>query len=169
MARFARWFVLLGVVAALPAALLLGLSAGELLRRPSDGLVTLAQREGIVLVLGVLAIFLIRTAAGLRDERKWALHLGMALASLLALAGIAGLVAGGAIMEAVGLSRELMLGTVPLSLAAGLLGARLLVGLWPFSALPQPFGWRDARALGSLGIVIGLAMLSHVLVAGIAG
>jgi hypothetical protein len=170
MARFARWYVLLGVVAAVPAALLLGLSAGELLRRPSDGLTGLLQREGTVLVLGVLAVFLFRTAAGLRDERAWALHLGMALAGLLAMAGVAGLAAGGAIMEGIGLAPQLVLGTVPLSLGACLLGTRLLVGLWPHSALPQPqpFGWRDLRALGALAAVVVAAMLSHVLVAGIA-
>jgi hypothetical protein len=170
MARFARWYVLLGVVAAVPAALLLGLSAGELLRNPTEGMTGLRQREGIVLALGVMAIFLFRTAAGLRDGRAWALHLGMALAGLLALAGIAGLAAGGAIMDGIGLAPQLVLGTVPVSLGACLLGTRLLVGLWPHSALPQPqpFGWRDLRAIGTLAAVVGAATLSHVLVAGIA-
>lgn len=170
MARYARWFVLLGIVAAVPAALLLGLSAGELLRRPSEGMTGLVQREGIVLALGVTAMFLFRTATGLRDERAWALHLGMALAGLLALAGVVGLVAGGAIMEGLGLAPQLVLSTVPLSLGSCLVGARLLVGLWPHSALPQPqpFGWGDLRAIGSLVAVVVVATLSHVLVSGIA-
>ena len=169
MARFARWFVLLGVTAALPAALLLGLSAGELLRQPSHGITGLVEREGVVLVLGVAAVFLFRTAAGLRDERRWALHLGMALGGLLGVTGLVGLVAGGAFLEGVGLDRQIALGTIPLSLAATLLGARLLVGLWPVSALPQPFDGRDLRAVGTLGAVIVVAMISHVLVTGIAG
>jgi len=169
MARFARWFVLLGVVAALPAALLLGLSTGELLRQPRDGVTGLVQREGIVLVLAVAAVFLLRTAAGLREERGWALHLGMGLGGLMSLTGLTGLVAGGAILEGIGLARELVLGTIPISLAATLLGARLLVGLWPFSALPQPFDGRDLRALGTLLAVLVVALISHVLVTGIAG
>lgn len=168
MSRFARWYVVLGVATALPAALLLGTTAGELLRQPRAGLETLLQREGLVIAFGVLSVFLFRTAGGLRDERTWGLHLAMGLAALLTLAGLGGLVFGGALMEAMGLARELVLGTVPLTLGAILLGARLLVGLWPHSELALPFGWRDAAALGSLAGVLALAVLSHVLVTGLA-
>jgi hypothetical protein len=168
MARFAGWFVILGVGAALPAATLLGSTVGELLRRPNAGLDALLQREGMVLGLGVLALFLFRTASGLRAERTWGLHLAIGMSALLVLAGTGGLVGGGAFMEAMGLARELSLGTLPVSLGAVLLGARLLVGLWPFSELALPPGWRDVGALGALGVVVLTAMLSHVLVSGIA-
>jgi hypothetical protein len=168
MSRFARWYVLLGVVAALPAATLLGTAAGELLRQPRAGLETLLQREGLVIASGVLSVFAFRTASGLRDERTWGLHLAMGLAGLLTLAGLGGLVFGGALMEAMGLARELVLGTVPLSLGASLLGARLLVGLWPHSELAIPLGRRDVAALGALVGVLGVAVLSHVLVTGLA-
>lgn len=168
MSRFARWFVILGVSTALPAALLLGMTAGELLRQPRDGVETLLQREGLVIACAVLSVFWFRTAAGLRDERTWGLHVGLGLAGLLTAAGLAGIVLGGALMEAMGLARELVLGTIPLSLGASLLGARLLVGLWPYAGLALPFGWRDVAALGALAAVLGAAVLSHVLVTGLA-
>lgn len=168
MSRFARWYVLLGVATALPAAMLLGTTVGELLRQPRAGLETLLQREGLVIAFGVLSVFAFRAASGLRDERTWGLHLAMGLAALLAVSGCGGLVFGGALMEAMGLARELMLGTVPLSLGAILLGARLLVGLWPHSALAVPIGRRDVAALGALAGVLGVAVLSHVLVTGLA-
>jgi hypothetical protein len=164
MSRFARWYVLLGVATVLPAALLLGMSVGELLRQPRAGIETLLQREAVVIACAVLSVFFFRTAAGLRDERSWALHLAMGMAGLLTLAGLGTLIFGGALMEAVGLARELVLGTIPASLAALLLGTRLLVGLWPHSELALPFGWRDLAALGALVAVLGIAVLSHVLV-----
>lgn len=164
MARYARWFTLVGVVAALPAALLLGLSAGELLRRPNAGVEAIVEREGIVLLLALAAIFCLRTATGLREERAWALHLAMALAGGLALAGVAGLLVGGALLERIGIDRQFVISTMPFSMAAILIGARLLVGLWPLSALPQPFGWRDLRAIGTLVAVLAVAVLGHVVV-----
>jgi hypothetical protein len=168
MARYARWFTFVGVMAALPAALLLGLSAGELLRRPSAGIEALVEREGIVLLLALAAVFCLRTAAGLREERAWALHLAMALAVCLALAGVAALLVGGALLEGIGVDRQFVISLMPVSLAAILFGTRLLVGLWPLSALPQPFAWRDLRAIGTLVAVLGAAVLGHVVVSGLA-
>jgi hypothetical protein len=168
MARFARWFVVLGVIAALPAALLLGTGVGEVLRGPEEWAARLVEREALIIGLGVLSIFLFRTASGLHDERTWALHLGMGLAALLALCGLAALLLGGRIAGALYGAPQLVLGTIPLSLAALLLGARLLVGLWSISPYALPFGRRDLRALGGLAGVLTLAALSHVLLVGLA-
>lgn len=168
MARFARWFVVLGFVAVLPAAVLLGAGVGEVLRGPERWAERLVEREAVVIGLGVLAVFLFRTASGLRDERTWALHLGIGLAALLALSGLAALLFGGRLAGALYGAPQLVLGTIPLSLAALLLGSRLLVGLWSTSPYALPFGPRDLRALGALAGVLGLAVLSHVLVAGLA-
>lgn len=167
MARYARWFVLVGVGAALPVALLLGMSAGEILRRPDAGLVALLEREGIVLLLAVVTFVCLRTAAGLREERAWALQLAMALAGGLALTGVAALLMGAAVFEGIGIDPQLVISTMPLSLAAILIGARLLVGLWPLARLRQPFGWRDLRAIGTLVVVLGAAVLGHVALAGL--
>lgn len=169
MTRFARWFVLLGVATALPAAILLGSGIGELLRRPALGFTGLVEREAVLIGLAVASVFLIRTADGLRHEQSWALYLGLGLAVLVGLAGFAGLVVGGALLESMGMARQLVLGTVPLSLAALLLGARLTVGLWGCTDLALPFGWQDVGALGALGGVLAMAAASHLLVRGFAG
>jgi hypothetical protein len=168
MARFARWFVVLGMIAALPAAMLLGAGVGEVLRGPEQWAERLVEREAVVIGLGVLSIFLFRTASGLRDERTWALQLGMGMAALLALGGLAALLLGGRLAGALYGAPQLVLGTIPISLAALLLGTRLLVGLWSTSPYALPFGARDLRALGALAGVLVLAALSHVLVAGLA-
>jgi hypothetical protein len=128
----------------------------------------LLDRETVVIGLGVLSVFLFRTASGLRDERTWALHVGMGLATLLVLAGLATLLLGGRLAGALYGAPQLVLGTIPLSLGALLLGSRLLVGLWRTSDYALPLDRADLRALGTLAGVLALAVLSHVLVTGIA-
>lgn len=168
MPTLARWFVLLGIVAALPAAILLGSTVGELLRWPSRGLEQLARHEGWVIGLGVAATFLFSTAAGLRDSRAWGLLLGVIEATVLAGAGLATLVVGGALMEAFGAAPQLVLATVPLSLAAILFGARLLFALWRESDFAVPVSRQDMRALATLAGVVVAAAIGHALAAGLA-
>jgi hypothetical protein len=168
VATFARWFAVLGVLASLPAAGLLGAGIGELLRTPNGGIGLLLEREGPVIGFAVMAVFLFRTATGLRDERTWALHVGMGLAALLALGGLVMLVGGGWLLASVGASPQLALGITPLSLGALLLGTRLLVGLWSTSPYALPLDRADLRALGTLAGVLVLAAIGHVLVTGLA-
>lgn len=167
MSRFARWFAILGVVAALPAAGLLGAGLGELLRAPGSGAGLLLEREALVIGFGVIAVFLFRTASGLRDDRTWALHVGMGLAALLAVGGLAALVGGGWLMGSLGAAPQLALATTPLSLGSVLLGTRLLAGLWSASSYALPFDRHDLRALGALAGVLALAVLGHVVVIGL--
>jgi hypothetical protein len=168
MAAYARWFVILGVMAVVPAALLLGAGVGEALRWPDRWPDRLLEREAVVIGLSALSVFLFRTASGLRDGRSWALHVGMWLAALLALGGLATLLFGGQLAGALYGTPQLVLGTIPLSLAALLLGSRLLAGLWTASDYALPFDRGDLRALGTLAGVLVLATLGHVLVSGIA-
>jgi hypothetical protein len=164
---YARWFAILGVLAALPAAGLMGAGVGELLRSPDSGAGPLLEREAVVIGCAVMAVFLHRTASGLRNERTWALHVGMGLAALLAVGGLAALVGGGWLMASLGAAPQLALATTPLSLGALLLGTRLLVGLWAASSYALPFDRNDLRALGALAGVLALAVLGHVVVMGL--
>lgn len=168
MSTFARWFAVLGVLATVPAAGLLGAGVGELLRTPDGGIGLLLEREGPVIGFAVTAVFLFRTATGLRDERTWALHVGMGLAALLALGGLATLVGGGWLLASLGAAPQLALAATPLSLGAVLVGTRLLVGLWSTSPYALPFDRADLRALGTLAGVLLMAAIGHVLVTGLA-
>ena len=167
VSTFARWFAILGVVVALPAAGLLGAGVGEFLRAPDAGAGVLLERETLVIGCGVIAVFLFRTASGLLEERTWALHVGMGLAALLAVGGLAALIGGGWLMASLGASPQLALGTTPLSLGAVVLGTRLLVGLWSVSSYALPLDRDDLRALGALVGVLAVAVLGHVVVTGI--
>jgi hypothetical protein len=168
MSHLTRWFVLLGVIALLPAAMLLGIGAGEVLRGSDRGVAPLVEHEALVIGLGVGAAFLFSTAAGIRDSRRWALLLGLAEAAVLMAAGVGALVGGGAFIRALGGSPQLVLGTLPLGLAAMLLGARLLVELWRASDLAPPVSRTDLQALGALAGITAVALLGHVLAAGVA-
>jgi hypothetical protein len=168
MSYLTRWFVLLGVFAALPAATLLGIGAGEVLRGADRGLAPLLEHEAPVIGSVVSATFLFSTAVGIRDSRRWALLLGIAEAAVLMAAGIGALVGGGALIRAFGGSPQLVLGTLPLGLAAMLLGARLLVALWRASDLALPAGRTDIQAIGALAGITAMALLGHVLAAGVA-
>lgn len=168
MSRFARWFVLLGIMSALPAAVLLGAGAGELLRQPSLGPAHLLAQGPLIGPLAVSATLLFGTAAGLHAARRWALLLGLGQAALLMLAGAGMLTFGGALIEATGGAPQLTLATVPISLGAALFGARLLTALWRESGLVIPFDREDARSVGTaMGVVAGV-VLGHVLVVGLA-
>ncbi|HEX6127998.1 MAG TPA: hypothetical protein VF071_03145 [Candidatus Limnocylindria bacterium] len=167
MSAFARWFAVLGVLASLPAAGLLGAGVGELLRTPDGGIGLLLEREGPVIGFAVMAVFLFRTASGLRDERTWALHVGIGLAALLAVGGLAMLVGGGWLLGSIGAAPQLAPATTPLTLGAVLLGTRLLVGLWSTSPYALPFDRADLRALGTLAGVLVLAALGHALATGL--
>ena len=168
MSHLTRWFVLLGVCATLPAAALLGIGAGEVLRGSDLGLAPLLEHEAPVLGSIVGATFLFSTAAGIHDSRRWALLLGIAEAAVLMAAGVGALVGGGALMRALGGSPQLVLGTLPLGLAAMLLGARLLVELWRASDLAPPVNRTDLQAVGALAGITAMALLGHVLAAGVA-
>jgi hypothetical protein len=168
MTHLTRWFVLLGVVALLPAAVLLGAGVGEMLRRPELGVEPLIAHEAPLIGLAVAGTFLFSTAAGLRDSRRWALTLGLAEAGALILAGVGTIVAGGAVIRSLGGAPELTLGTLPLGLAAALMGARLFAELWRAADFGVPIGRTDLQAIGALAGVTAVALLGHVLVAGVA-
>jgi hypothetical protein len=168
MSHLARWFALLGVLALLPAAVMLGAGMGEVLRRPGDGIEPLLAHEAPVIGLLVGATFLFSTAAGIRDSRRWAQMLGLAEAAVLIVAGIGAIVAGGAIIRGLGGAPELSLGTLPLGLGAALMGARLFVELWRASDFVPPIGRTDLRAIGALAGVTAVALLGHALFAGVA-
>ena len=72
------------------------------------------------------------------------------------------------VIRALGGSPELVLGTLPLGLAAMLLGARLLVELWRASDLANPASRTDLQAVGALAGITAVALLGHALVAGVA-
>ena len=168
MTHLARWFVLLGALALLPAAVLLGAGVGEMLRRPELGLEPLLVHETPVIGLAMGAIFLFSTAAGVHDARRWALTLGLAEAGVLVVAGIGTIVAGGAVIRALGGSPQLTLGTLPLGLATTLMGARLFAELWRAADFAVPIGRTDLRAIGALAGVTTVALIGHVLAAGVA-
>jgi hypothetical protein len=168
MAHLTRWFVLLGVLVALPAATLLGAGVGEVLRTPEAGMQPLLAHEALVIGLLVGATFLFSTAAGIRDSRRWALTLGLAEAGVIILAGICTVVAGGPVMRALGGAPQLTLGTLPLGLGATVLGARLFAELWRVSDIALPIARKDLQAVGALAGVTAVALLGHVLAAGVA-
>jgi hypothetical protein len=168
MTHLSRWFVMLGVLALLPAATFMGFGAGTMLRTPEVGLQSLLEHEALVIGLAVAATFLLSTAAGLRDSRRWALMLGMAEACVLIAAGIGVLVAGGPVIRAMGGSSQLTLGTLPIGLAATLLGARLFAELWRASDFALPVSRTDLQAIGALAGVTAVALLGHMLAAGVA-
>lgn len=168
MGHLARWFALLGVLALVPAATLLGAGVGEVLRRPEAGIEPLLAQEALVIGLVVGATFLFSTAAGIRDSRRWALMLGLAQSAVLIVAGVGVLAVGGPVIRALGGSPELTLGTLPIGLAAALLGARLFAELWRASDIALPVSRMDLRAIGALAGVTAMALLGHVLAAGVA-
>lgn len=168
MSHLTRWFVLLGVFAALPAAMLLGAGVGEVLRGSDPGLAPLLEHEAMVIGSIVGATFLFSTAAGIRDSRRWALLLGIAEAAVLMAAGIGALVGGGAFIRALGGSPQLVLGILPVGLGAMILGARLLVELWRASDLALPVSRTDIQAVGALAGITAAALFGHVLAAGVA-
>ena len=165
MTHLTRWFVLLGVLALLPAAVLVGSGLGEALRRPQDGIEALLAHEALVIGLVVAATFLFSTAAGIRDSRRWALMLGLAEGAVLIAGGVASLVAGGPVIRALGGSPQLTLGTLPIGLAATILGARLFAELWRASDFALPVSRRDLQAIGALAGITAVALLGHVLAA----
>jgi hypothetical protein len=168
MAHLAKWFIVLGTAALLPAAVLLGGSIGEVMRHPSLGRGEILQHELQLVVLAVVATFLLSTAAGLAQRRRWALLLGIAEAGLLPLAGAVLLVGNASLVGALGMPQILGLGAIMLGLAALIAGAHLLRSLWQALATALPFGRADLRALGGLAAVILAAALGHLLATGIA-
>ena len=159
----ARWFVILGLLALLPAAVLLGASFGEVLRHPSLGIGEILRYEGAVLLLAVIATFLFSTAAGLHDGRRWGLVLGLIEAALIVIGGIAILVGNAALMKLVGAPEVMAAGAIPVALAAILLGTRLIRSLWQASDFALPFGADDLRAFGALGAVAAAGAVGHLL------
>ncbi|HSM38399.1 MAG TPA: hypothetical protein VK838_03635, partial [Candidatus Limnocylindrales bacterium] len=129
VSQLARWFVVLGMLAILPAALLIGGSVGEVLRYPSLGIAEVVRHEAAVVLLAVIATFLFSTAAGLHESRTWALVLGMAEAALITLGGLVLLVGNSGLLAAVGAAEILALGLIPVGIAAALMGARLFRAL----------------------------------------
>ena len=168
VAQLARWFVFLGLLAVLPAALLVGGSVGEVLRHPSLGAAEIVRHEAPVVLLSVIATFLFSTAAGLHESRTWALVMGMAEAALIVAGGLVLLVGNSNLLAAVGAPEVLALGAIPAGLAAVLLGARLFRALWRAADFALPFGAADLRALGALGAVALAGTIGHLLVSGVA-
>lgn len=167
VAHLSKWFVVLGIGALIPAAMLVGGSVGEVLRHPSLGSAEVLRHESQVLALAVAATFLLSTAAGLRDGRRWALLMGMAVAGLLLALGAALLVGNAGLLSLFGMPRFLGLAAVMLGLGALLSGARLLRSLWSASTLALPFGRADLRAIGGLGLVVVAGAIGHVIAAGL--
>lgn len=165
MAHLSKWFVVLGLAALLPAAVLMGGSIGEVMRHPSLGSGEVLRHESQVLVLAVIATFLLSTAAGLHDGRRWALLVGMGEAALLLAAGAILLVGNAGLLSVFGMPRVLGLAAIMLGLGALFGGARLLRSLWGVSALALPFGRADVRALGALGGVALAGTVGHLLLA----
>lgn len=167
MAHLSKWFVVLGLAALLPAAVLMGGSIGEVMRHPSLGSGEILRHESQVLALAVIATFLLSTAAGLHDDRRWALLVGMGESLLLLAAGVILLVGNAGLLAVFGMPRILGLAAIMLGLGALVGGARLLRSLWGASALALPFGRADLQALGALGGVALAGTLGHLLAAGI--
>jgi hypothetical protein len=94
--------------------------------------------------------------------------LGLAEAGLLILAGICTVVAGGPLIRALGGAPQLTLATLPLGLGATVLGARLFAELWRVSNIALPVARTDLQAVGTLAGVTAVALLGHVLAAGVA-
>lgn len=163
MSHLARWFVVLGLVALLPAALVLGGSIGEVMRQPSLGPGEVLQHESQVLGLGVIGTVLLSTAAGLNDHRRWALIVGIAIAILLLAVGLVLLVGNAGLLALLGIPEILGLFVVMLGLAAVLAGARLLRSLWDAVSQARPFGSADIRAFAALGAVVAAGSLGHLL------
>lgn len=168
VSQLAKWFVFLGILAIVPASLLIGASVGEVLRYPSLGTQQLVRHEAPVVLLAVIATFLFSTAAGLHESRRWALLLGMAEVLLVMLAGVVLLVGNSGLMAAIGAPEVLALGIIPIGLSAVLLGARLFRALWRASDFALPFGPADLRALGALAAVVLAGAIGHLLVSGLA-
>ncbi|HEX2193920.1 MAG TPA: hypothetical protein VHK63_03045 [Candidatus Limnocylindria bacterium] len=167
MKQSARWFLVLGILVLLPAAVMLGASAGAVLRDPQEGFGALLRNEAWIIGLAVAATFLLSTAAGLHAERSWALLLALAQAAMLVLAAAASLAGGATFMRGLGGAPELVLGIVPVCLGVGLVGARLFATLWRAAKFPLPFGPADLRAIGALAAVTATALVGHALVAGL--
>lgn len=168
MSHLARWFVVLGLAALLPAVMVLGGSIGEVMRHPSLGWGEVLRHEAQVVGLGVIATVLLSTAAGLNDHRRWALVMGSAIALMLLAAGLVLLVGNAGLLALLGIPEILGLFVVTLGLAALLAGARLLRGLWGAVSLARPFGGADVRAFAALGAVVVVGALGHILLSRLA-
>jgi hypothetical protein len=167
-AYLARWFVLLGILALVPVAGVFGGHLGDLLRHPSLGPGELLRSEAPLMTLAVAATFALSTAHGLSRGQTWAILLGLTEAGFLALAGLAMLTGNAGILDAIGAPQVLALALIPAGISAALLGARLSRALWHALGLGLPFGRSDLRALGALAAVAVVALLGHLLAAGIA-
>ncbi len=165
MSHLSRWFVALGLAALLPAAVLVGGSIGEVLRHPSLGIGEILRHASEVLILAVMATFLLSTASGLHERRRWALFVGIAEATLLLAAGLILLVGNAGLLTLLGMPRILSLAAIMLGLAALIAGARLLRSLWAALGLALPFGADDVRALGALTALVVAGTLGHILFA----
>jgi hypothetical protein len=168
MSHLSRWFVVLGLVALLPAVIVLGGSIGEVMRHPSLGWGEILQHESQVVGLGVIATVLLSTAAGLENHRRWALVVGIAVSVLLLAGGLILLVGNAGLLAVLGIPQILGLFVVMLGLAALLAGARLLRALWETVSQARPFEGADVRAFAALGGVVVLGTLGHLLLSRLA-
>jgi hypothetical protein len=169
VAHLARWYVLLGLAAAVPAALLLGTSVGEALRRPGLPLATAYRYEAPTILLLVVAVLLFSTAAGMRHGHAWAHGMALAEAMLLAAGGLLVLVGGSPLLSGVGAPQVFVVFGIPIGLGAILLGARLIVSLRHRSGEVAGFTPADVRALVWLGLVAALGLAVHLALAAVIG
>ena len=169
MAHLSRWVLLLGVLALMPAAVIAGANVAEVLLRPDEGLAPIARHDIVLILSAVTGTFLLSTAAGLASERRWALYAATIEAGVLVVAGMVQVIGGGTIFRALGLDPALSVATLPASLAAILLGLRLLAELRRRSSQASPMDRYDALALALLGMVVVAGMASHLLAVQLAG
>lgn len=168
MAQLARWYVVLGLACALPAAVLLGSSIGEALRAPGLGDAGLYRYEGPIVVLLAASVFLFSAASGLRHHAAWAHWLALAEALFLVVLGLIVLLAGSPLLAGLDAPQVYVVLGIPAGLGAVLVGARLTVALRRTAAEAAPFSARDLRALAWLAGVAVVAAVAHVLLAGLA-
>jgi len=162
VSQLSRWFVVLGLIAILPPTVIVGGSIGEVLRHPSLGIGEVLRHEELIWVMVVSGVFLLSTAAGLHESRRWALWLGLLETGLLVAGGLLLLIGNSWLMGVIGLPEILALAVIPLGLGMTVMGTRLFHELWVTSEMALPFGIADLRALGALAVVVAVGTLGHL-------
>ncbi|HEX6139804.1 MAG TPA: hypothetical protein VF013_04975 [Candidatus Limnocylindria bacterium] len=166
MSHLARWYVLLGIVAFAGAAVLLGATTGELLRRSEAGWETLLRYEAPIILLVIIGVFLFTTAAGLAAARPSALGLAMSEAIGLVILGLVLLTSGSRVATALQAPQVFVVMGLPVALGAILIGARLIRSLWRSAAERTPFSRADVRTIVILGGVVAAGIAAHLVASG---
>lgn len=169
MSHLARWYVLLGLVAFAGAAVFLGATTGELLRRTEAGWETLLRYEAPIILLVIIGVFLFTTAAGLAAARSSALGLAMSEAVGLVVLGLVLLTSGSRVATALQAPQVFVVMGLPVALAAILIGARLIRSLWHAAPDRVPLSRADVRAMAILGGVVVAGIAVHLVASGALG